>query len=336
MVYKEANFPPKKSGAQDDTDPVLKYEEQHKAIQDEFYQQLEKIREMAKQMMQGGDNINVSYLMLMFTSVVDIQVAQGAGPLQLADAIRKDFQSIAKGINSSTDLQDLTLNGKITINGTIYTFKGLTADGKYMNTDKGQIKLFNDDGTLADGIPFFRLSGKYLNLTFSGDPIGGTLTASGGNSPTGAVNFANNMIAADGINHTRVLQSLDNFSAILKQYEQDRQTDPSLPDVSTLSGNVTDLIAGYGSSNQNAYCYEASTGAYQGLDSETVDRCKNALGQMNNSYNAFNTALNSAVSQGQIQMNQAEGQYQSCMTAIGGAISQFKDQINTWISNMRS
>lgn len=340
MVYKDANFPPKKSGAQDDTDPVVKYEAQAIAIKQEFDEQLAKIKAMAQQMEQGGNDINVSYLLLMFTSVVDIQVAMGAGPLQLADAIRQDFHSISQSINKSTDLQDLTPGGKITIGGINYTFEGLTADGKTINVNEnppGTINLFNTDGTLADGVPFFRLGGKYLNLTFSGDPMDKTLTAKGtSSSPTGAENFAKNMIQADSLNHTNVLQALDNFRDTLKSYQKDTLKNPSLPDVSALLGNVVDLIAGYGSTNINAYCYEASTGAYIGITSDDVDACKSALGQLNSSNNAFNSALNSAVSQGQIQLNQAEGQYQSCMTAIGGSISQFKDQINSWISNMRS
>jgi hypothetical protein len=338
MVYKDANFPPKKTGAQDDTDPVLKYEAQAKAIKKEFDEQLAKIKAMAQQMEQGGNDINVSYLLLMFTSVVDIQVAMGAGPLQLADAIRQDFHSISQSINESTDLQDLTLGGKITIGGTSYTFEGLSSDGTQMNVKEppGTINLFNQDGSLVDGVPFFRLSGKYLNLTFTGDPMTSLTAVGTHNSPVGAVNFANNMIKADGLNHTKVLTALDSFRDTLKQYQKDTLSNPSLPDVSALLGNVEDVITGYGSTNLNAYCYEASTGAYQGMKSEDVDACKSALGQLNSSNNALNTALNSAVSQGQIQLNQAEGQYQSCMTAIGGSISQFKDQINSWISNMRS
>jgi hypothetical protein len=317
----------------------MKYEAQAIAIKQEFDEQLAKIKAMAQQMMQGGDNINVSYLMLMFTSVVDIQVAMGAGPLQLADAIRQDFHSISQSINESTDLQDLTPNGKITIDGKSYTFDHIGEGGKqiFVQESKTGIDLFNPDGTLAKGVPFFRLSGKYLNLTFTGDAID-QLTASPGTggSPTGAVDFATNMIAADKLNHTNVLTALDAFRGTLNDYQGKISTNPFLPDVSALLGNVVDLIAGYGSTNLNAYCYEASTGAYQGMKSEDVDACKSALGQLNSSNNALNTALNSAVSQGQIQLNQAEGQYQSCMTAIGGAISQFKDQINSWISNMRS
>jgi hypothetical protein len=340
MVYKDANFPPKKSGAQDDTDPVVKYEAQAIAIKQEFDEQLAKIKAMAQQMEQGGNDINVSYLMLMFTSVVDIQVAMGAGPLQLADAIRQDFHSISQSINESTDLQDLTPGGKITIGGTNYTFEGLSKDGTQMTVQEsppGTINLFNQDGSLADGVPFFRLGGKYLNLTFTGDPMDTSLTAwNTSGIPVGAQNFANKMIKADGLNHTKVLTALDAFRQTLKNYQTDASHNPSLPDVSALLGNVEDVIAGYGSSNLNAYCYEASTGAYIGITSDDVDACKSALGQLNSSNNAFNTALNSAVSQGQIQLNQAEGQYQSCMTAIGGSISQFKDQINSWISNMRS
>lgn len=339
MVYKDANFPPKKSGAQDDTDPVVKYETQAIAIKQEFDEQLAKIKAMAQQMEQGGDDINVSYLLLMFTSVVDIQVAMGAGPLQLADAIRQDFHSISQSINKSTDLQDLSVGGKITIGGINYTFEGLSKDGTQMNVQEspGIINLFNPDHTLADGVPFFRLGGKYLNLTFTGDPMDTTLFAKGtSSSPDGAANFANNMIKADGLNHTNVLQALDAFRDTLKNYQKAIPKNPFLPDASALVGNVEDVITGYGSTNLNAYCYEASTGAYIGITSDDVDACKSALGQLNSSNNAFNTALNSAVSQGQIQLNQAEGQYQSCMTAIGGSISQFKDQINSWISNMRS
>ena len=340
MVYKDANFPPKKSGAQDDTDPVVKYETQAKAIKQEFDEQLAKIKAMAQQMEQGGIDINVSYLLLMFTSVVDIQVAMGAGPLQLADAIRQDLHPISQSINESTDLQDLSVGGKITICGTSYTFEGLTPAGTQMTVKEnppGIINLFNQDGSLADGVPFFRLSGKYLNLTFTGDAIDNLTASPGtGGSPSGADKFANYMIAADKLNHTKVLTALDKFRDTLKNYQGDISTNSFLPDASALLGNVEDLITGYGSTNLNAYCYEASTGAYQGITSEDVDACKSALGQLNSSNNALNTALNSAVSQGQIQLNQAEGQYQSCMTAIGGSISQFKDQINSWIANMRS
>ncbi len=357
MVNKDANFPPKKTGYQDDptSNPdreIQKIEGEMLALKQQFREQLEAIQNEVQLMLSHPGKLNIAYLMLMLTDVSDIQTTMGAEPLKLATKLKDLFTQISKSLNNQIPTADLKAGGRVVINGTTYTLSNppLSSDGKSLNVQESQtpIALFTYDSSgnvtgLAPGVPFFKLSD--LGLTFTGspqDPPPPGLQASGG-SPAYNNTFANNMIAAGYADHTAQLGNLDQFRDAMKKYENwlhPQDVGPldtsSFPDIQSLIDNTTDLIGNYAPLGSAPYTYEASTGALQGVSTSDVESCSQGLTDMNASKNAMETALNSTVSQNQIELNQAEGQYQSAMQAIGGAISQFKDQINSWISNMRS
>lgn len=354
MANKDANFPEKKSGYYADpthttSDPFDEIEKEMLNIKTQFANQLTAIQNEVQTMLQNPSRLNVAFLMLMLTDVTDLQTASAAEPLKLATLIKNMYSSLSKDFNNQMPTADLKKGGQVTINGTTYILKDPTLvkneQGHIcLSTDQGNVELFTYDSTntkitgLLPGVPFFKLGD--LGLTFSGSPLGPPpgLSAQGSGITT---DFANGMIACSYSDHTAKLQDVDNFRDALKGYEN-WEKDPSkgggkgFPEIQSLIDSTVDLTGNYAPLGAAAYTYEASTGALTGVLQSDAELCSSSLTAFSSSNNAMNTALSSTVSQNQIALNQAEGQYQSCMQAIGGAVSQFKDQIMSWLSNMRS
>lgn len=356
MVFRNSDIASKGSYSDkfQDGDPFQEIIDEIGHLKDELAAERKQISDLAQKMLDNPNQMNVGYLMMLYTNVPDTNTAlQAAQTVGVTNAIKEQWSNISAEMAQFAHLEKLNLGPPPTTiihpddpnfpNGMLITgvnadgtlqVQALGPDGKPKDpTSSTNYDPFNHDSLgnisgLKAGVPFFDMSG--CGLTWSGDPRNGSLTPSGSNQ--GYVNLAKNMITASQKMHMDTLQQMDD----LKKYlDVDKS---ALGGVDTITSVLKDNISAFAMTNDPAYTFLASTGALGELnnkDTSIIDGCSEVLSNINSAKNTVETTMNSTVSQSQVQLNQAQGQYQSCMTAIGGSLSSYKDMLSNFVSNFR-
>ena len=360
MVFRNSDIASKGSYSDkfQDGDPFQEIINEIGHLKDELAAERKQISDLAQKMLDNPKQMNVGYLMMLYTNVPDTNTAlQAAQTVGVTNAIKEQWSNISAEMAQFAHLEKLNLGPPPTTiihpddpnfpNGMLITgvnadgtlqVQALGPDGKPDPTSSTNYDPFNHDtqgniSGLKPGVPFFDMSG--CGLKWSGDPRSGNLIVSGDDKQQNMVTLAKNMISASKIMHTDTLQQMDD----LKKYlDEDK---PALGGVDTITSVLKDNISAFCMTNDPAYTFLASTGALGELgkpdtsDTSIIDGCSEVLSNINSAKNTVETTMNSTVSQSQVQLNQAQGQYQSCMTAIGGSLSSYKDMLSNFVSNFR-
>jgi len=346
MVFKNSDVASKGSYSDrlQDGDPFDDILTEIAELKEGLEQDIQHIKDLAQKMVANPNQMNVGYLMMLFTNIPDQNDAlQTAKTVGVANVIKESWSKLSAEMAKFAHSEKLVLGQTKIFNlddpnfpygllieginpdGTLKV-QALGSDGKPDPTAPDHaFSPFNNDGTLKSGVPFFDMSGYG---TYSGDPRGSGLTFKGNSdmyTPLGQ-----NMINADNIMHEKTLQDMDDLKGELDTHE------PQLGGVDTIISVLGDNIAAFATADNPAYTFLASTGALGNLgktDTSIIDGCSAVLSNINSAKNTVETTMNSTVSQAQVQANQVNGQWQSSMTAVGGCLSTFMDSLKTFISN---